>query len=202
MDKASYQVDGYAFVSRTEYERALKEKETVSYLLASTDVTDTKALLKLYNRSIGKESFRTVVGLAYMGELRRNIVESGVVSEESLAPIPVKTVSRTGQHPAGVDKETLSVENLKAQVERYKEACETAKAGRLIKNLTIFILTVVIVAILFITYKSQYSVFTYFTNYKETMRNEVIDEYEEWQNTLEEKEQELEEREQALQTEK
>lgn len=199
MDKAPYQVDGYGFMGKSEYERALKEKETVSYLMATTDLTDTKALLKIYNRSIEKESFRTVVGLEYMGRLRRNIVKSGVVSAESLAPIPVKTMSRSGQS-ARADKDSPSVEALKAQVERYKEACESAKTGRVIKNITIFVLVALLAAILFLTYKSQYSVFTYFTNYKEKMRNEVIDEYEEWQSTLEEKEQELEQREQTLQT--
>ena len=99
MDKATYQVDGYGFASKAEYERALKERETVSYLMANTDVKDTKALLKIYNRSIDKESFRTVIGLEYMGKLRRNIVKSGVVSAESLAPIPIKTAGRADSRP-------------------------------------------------------------------------------------------------------
>lgn len=198
MERTPYQVDGYGFVSKREYERALKEKETVSYLMANTNTSDTKALLKIYNRSIEKESFRTVIGMEYLGALRKRIVQSGIVSADSLALIPVKVTNRAGQ-TVRTEKESPSVENLKRQVERYKEACEAAKAGRVIKNLTIACLLIVILAILIITYRSQYSVFTYFTNYKETMRNEVIDEYEEWKGELEKKEQELEQREQALQ---
>ena len=40
--------------------------------------------------------------------------------------------------------------------------------------------------------------FTYFTNYKEEMREELVDEYEQWQDQLEQKEKQLDERENAL----
>lgn len=192
--KNSYQIDQYSFGSREEYERALKERETIAYLQANTGSNDAKALLKVYNRSVEKESFRTVIGIQYLSALRRQLSMSGIVTEESLAPVPVPGGMANGRTAEGSDQSQLE-----RQVSRYKAAYESARSGRIIKNMTIFILIMVIIAILLITYQSRYSVFTYFTNYKEKMREELIDEYTDWETQLEQKEQELNDREAALQ---
>lgn len=194
MVKNQYQIDQYSFVSREEYERALKEKETIAYLQANTGSDDAKALLKIYNRSVEKESFRTIIGIEYLSSLRKRLSMSGVVTEEALAPVPVPGVVAKGKQGEGMNQSQLE-----RQVSRYKAAYESARSGRIIKNMTIFILIMVIVAILLITYQSRYSVFTYFTNYKEKMREELIDEYTDWETQLEQKEQELNDRESALQ---
>lgn len=194
MAKNQYQVDQYSFVSREEYERALKEKETIAYLQANMESGNTKALLKIYNRSVEKESFRTVIGMEYLSSLRKQLAVSGVVTEEVLAPVPVP-----GSMAKGEKAEGMVQSQLEKQVSRYKAAYESARSGRIIKNVTIMILIVVIIAILLITYQSRYSVFTYFTNYKENMREELIDEYMDWEKQLEQKEQELNDREAALQ---
>ena len=191
MDKTSYQISGYEFQSKEEYERALKEKETVSYLMANTDTTDVKAMLKIYNRSIEKESFRTVVGLEFMSNLRKRLTESGTISAESLAPIPVASKGVRRAKPA-------TDENMARQLKHYKEAYENAQAGKTIKNIVLVFLVLIIFGMLFLTYKSQYSVFTYFTNYKENMREDLLDEYEEWDKKLQDKESELNQREQLL----
>ena len=64
--------------------------------------------------------------------------------------------------------------------------------------MVIVFLIVIIGAMMFITYNSKYSVFTYFTDYKTDMENELVDKYQEWKNQLDEKEKELNEREKAL----
>lgn len=194
MAENQYQIDQYSFGGREEYERALKEKETIAYLQANTKADDAKALLKVYNRSVEKESFRTVIGLEYLSALRKQLSMSGVVTEDALAPVPVPEGVAVGKQAEGRDQSRLE-----RQVARYKAAYESARSGRIIKNMTIVVLIVVILAILIITYQSRYSVFTYFTNYKEKMRDELIDEYTDWETQLEKKEQELNDREAALQ---
>lgn len=79
-----------------------------------------------------------------------------------------------------------------------KLAYENERAGRIIRNIVIVFLVVIICAMMFITYNSKYSVFTYFTDYETNMENELVDKYQEWRNQLEEKEKELNEREKAL----
>lgn len=196
MEKDKYQIDGFSFQSREDYERAIREKETVAYLRANTRPDDRKAMLKIYNRSIEKESFRTVIGMKYMGEIRSQLIDSGMVSQDALAPIPVRSSTIM---VSGTDSPHSANIGLEQQVKHYKAAYESARVGRVVKNLTIVILVLVVFVMLFMTYKSQYSVLTYFTNYKEKMRNEIIDEYEQWQSALEKKEQELNDREESLQ---
>ena len=81
------------------------------------------------------------------------------------------------------------------QTEKYKKAYENAKAGNKIRTFFIIVLFVVMVGI---TYKSQYSVFTYFTNYKENMKNEILNEYENWESDLNKREKKVKEKEQQL----
>lgn len=192
MEKDQYQLDGFSFQSRGEYERAQKEKETIAYLMANTDTADMKSLLKIYNRSVEKESFQTVIGLEFMLNMRKRLVGSGVVSDEILAPVPVKD--------RGVirgKRAVSSAEELNTQAEKYKKALETANTGRTIKNMLIIVLILIIFAMIFITYKSQYSVFTYFTNYKEKMRNELLDEYEQWEAELQHRENQISQKEES-----
>lgn len=183
-------VDGYQFVNREEYERAKKEKETIAYLMANTDTTDMKALLRIYNRSVDKNSFQTIIGQQFLHGLRQRLVGSKVVSEDTLAPIQI--VSEEAKVSSKADKASAS------KAERYKKAYENEVANQKIKNLLIGVLLVVIIAMIGITAASRYSVFTYFTDYKTDIRNEVVDEMEEWQKQLESREKELEQREAAL----
>lgn len=196
MEKKEYQLDGFLFQNKEDYDRAVKEKETITYLKANSNSDDMKALLRIYNRSIEKESFRTVIGMEYMNDIRKRLVDSGLVSKEALAPIPVQR-STVLFKDRGEDQARNGAD-LERQLKRYKDAYESASAGKTIKNLAIVILVLIIFAMILITYKTKYSVFTYFTDYKEKMRNEVIDEYENWQEQLEQKEQELKEREAKL----
>lgn len=56
-----------------------------------------------------------------------------------------------------------------------------------------------LIAVIFITVKSKYSVFTYFTDYKSNMENELIDKYEKWEQDLSDKEKALDKREKEIQ---
>ncbi len=190
--KQDFVIDGYSFSSRAEYERAQKEKETILYLSAHTNLSDMKAVYRIYKQAVEKQSFRTVFGLKYMENLRQRLLGSEFITEDLLEPVPVIRVPGRDDKKAGLSEEGSR------QIQKYKEEAEKAKAGRILKNLLIVMLLLIIGVMLFVTYQSQYSVFTYFTDYKENMRNELINEYEGWTNELEAKEAELEERERAL----
>jgi len=185
-----YVIDGFSFQNASDYERAKKEKETIAYLSANTDMADMKAVYKIYKLSLEKKSFQTVFGLNYLEDLRSRLAGSGIVAEEMLEPIPagrLLTVIKQKQGEAA-DKAVVEAE----------EKLQKKRAGDIIKNFLIAVLLLIIAAMLFITSRSQYSIFTYFTDYKEDMRNEIADEFEEWENQLNQKEAELEERESRL----
>lgn len=154
-------------------------------------MADMKALYKLYKMSVEKKSFQTIFGLQYLEEIRKRLIGSGVVEKDLLEPIPVQTVmEKKAKEPGYL--------NNADQTEKYKKAYENAKAGNKIRTFFIIILFVVIAVMVGITYKSQYSVFTYFTNYKENMKNEILNEYENWESDLNKREKKVKEKEQQL----
>ena len=162
MAKEEYILDGYLFDSQEEFLRAKKEKETIVYLTANTDNSDMKALLRIYNRSVDRGSFRTVIGQQYLHNIRQRLIGSQVVSEDMLAPIPVVPSIRTGAEPD---------QQLTKQVERYKKAYESALVNRKIKNLSIGVLIAIIIGMIVITATSRNSVFTYRLQRKYSGRN-------------------------------
>lgn len=185
---AKYELDGYAFLDAADLERAKKEKETIAYISAKTDITDMKALYKIYKSAVEKKSFQTVFGLEYIKDIRDRLVGSGAVTEDILEPIPVgKVIIKTAAGNTNSKEEK--------QPKKQQEDMEKLRFQNIVKNFLIAVLVVVIGVMLFVTYNYKYSIFTYFTNYEEKIRNEIADEYKEWESQLEEREKALEEKE-------
>lgn len=186
-----YTLDGFSFLTAADLERAKKEKETILYLKANTDMTDMKAVYKLYKLSVEKQSFQTIFGFCYLEELRERLVGSGAVTEDMLEPIPVGKVALPVKHPEQGEAEK--------EIQKYKEDFQKAKAGSLIKKFLIVVLLFMVAAMVLISSNNRYSLMTFFTNYKEEMRNEIVDELEQWELQLNEREDALNEKEQILQ---
>lgn len=195
MGKSSnkYVVDEFSFSNRNDYNRAMKEKEAISYLMANTDMTDMKAVLKVYNRAVEKKSFQTVVGLEFVKSIRQKLIASGIVSEDTISIIPVSRIP-SGQSSSDVSDKEDAME----EIQKYKLAYENVVAGRTIRNMIIVFLIIIIAAMAVITCNRKYSVFTFFTNYEQEIENELIDKYEGWENEINEREKKLEEREKAF----
>lgn len=194
MAEEEYVIDGYCFSSQAEYDRGRKEKETIVYLTANTDMDDMDALLRIYNRFVGNASFQTIIGQQFLYDLRRRLVDSQIVGKDTLAPVPVVPFGKTGGQAAGSGDRGESDVLMK----RYKRAYEEAVASRRIKNVLITVLLLVVVGMFVITATTRYSVFTYFTDYETKIRNKVEDEMVIWQQELQAKEEELQQREDQL----
>ena len=52
----------------------MKEKETIGYIVANTNMSDMKAVLKVYNKALDKKSFQTVVGLEFVNNMRKKLI--------------------------------------------------------------------------------------------------------------------------------
>lgn len=186
-------LDGFKFSSRKEFERALKEKETIEYIVANTNMSDAKAILKVYNKAVDKKSFQTVIGLEFVNNMRKKIISSGVVQEKNLAYVPI-----VQKYVAVEKKPALNRDEVQREAEKYKKAYEDEAAGRKIRNMAIAFLTLLLAALVIITIRSKYSVFTYFTDYKSNMENELIDKYEKWEQTLEDRQKAIDKKEKEL----
>ena len=65
-----YKFKGYTFYSEEELNEAKKENETIEYIKARTDLTNTETVVALYNKLIDRNVITTVVGQDFLKRLR------------------------------------------------------------------------------------------------------------------------------------
>ncbi len=175
-------MDRYTFESRESYEKAVKEEELIQQLKKKADLKNNKTVLKLYNKLVAEKTFSTVIGYDFLEELRTQILKSGLVSEELLPEIPVKVEEKKEQDTLPPKKNVSG---------KYKKLYENEKLKNKKLKIALVAALVLLAGFVIINFRFQYSIFTYFTNYKANMEEELIDKYENWQANLEQREQAL-----------
>lgn len=172
----------FDFESRETFEKAEKEEELIRRLLEKTDVSEPKTALKVYNKSVSDKLFSTVSGYFFLLQLRQTILESGLVSERALAPIPIKET--------GGRRDVIPTRP--AQERRFQKLYDGQKLVNKKLKIGIVVLVFLLIGFVAINFRFEYTIFTYFTNYKATMEEELIDKYEKWEADLKAREERLE----------
>lgn len=190
------QIDCFLFATEDTYETAKREKIVIEKIRKKYDVRNKQVALKIYRKAVKDNSFSTLVGYAFLEELYHNMEMAGVEVQE-LPPVFTEK------------KEEGEKESSSSQIRIHKNAQERKNSKwkllyegqkRINKHLKIAIamLVILILSLFVIEYKSQYSIFTYFTDYKSKMEQELIDQYENWEEQLQQREDALQQREDAL----
>lgn len=170
-------IDGFYFKSKSEYHRALKEKETIEQLKRSIDVENINSVEQMYMKMVAKPYFATPVGLGFLSEMRSYIVENTGNEDMPLVPVPLpKRPKQKGDSEAvALLKDEIANINIKK------------------KRITIVMITliVVVVGMFFIMATNDNRAFF-------KTEEKILDNYSSWQETLDQKEKELNEREEQL----
>ena len=166
----TYTYQGFTFQTEEELAEAKKEAEVVAYIRSQADLGNIKTVVKLYNRLIEKGTLITVLGVAFLQELRSRAMNSGAVAESSLKPLP----NPVGKEPVRLDSKTTKERKL---LEFYKE-----KSKRL--TFAVAVLCIVIVILFAIR---LFGTASPFTDYEQ----KVLDEYAAWKEELTEQEERL-----------
>ncbi len=172
-------IDNLKFEDEKEYLQAMKELETIRNLENKMYLGDPKAALQLYNSAVSKKTFKTVIGYRFLLRLRDTIVSCGLVSDSALNPVPV-VVSKKG-----IDRKSAK-DDLNADI--YRGLYQEEKKKKKLLYVLIVTLIVAIIGMFLVTINSKYSFITYFTDYENEIREDVINEYEEWEKSLNERE--------------
>lgn len=176
-----YMVDGFCFQNKSVYDRAIKEHTVITSMRKKYKLSEGKTAWMVYQKAVKEEVFTTVVGYSFLKELQKTIEASGKMTGKPLAEIPVKAeLSEPGATGA---KGTRSVER-KGNQGRYKVLYEGQRLLNRRLKFVLFALIVLLAALVVIDAKSEYSVFTYFTDYKTKMEEELINKYEAWESEL------------------
>ncbi|MBR6229308.1 MAG: hypothetical protein IKQ97_06180 [Eubacterium sp.] len=174
-----FSLDQLNFESREAYDRAKKEAEFIRKAEETMDLSEGKTALKLYNKIVKEKLFSSIVGYRFLFDLRETIDQTGVAPLKSLAPIPVREIIKT-------EKDTLEDHSL--EVEKYKRLYEGQRVITTKFKIGIIACTLILIGFVVVNLRMEYSVFTYFTNYKATMEEELIDKYQKWSDELQKRE--------------
>lgn len=181
----------FQFENKEVYDRAMKEDQVIASMRGKYNLSDEKIAVKIYVKAVQEKVFTTVVGYAFLNELRDTILSSGKISEKKLPVIPVKDGAQT----ASEEPSAPAAFTGKDAGGRFKRLYEGQRLLNKRLKVIIFFLFVLIAAIVVIDMKSEYSIFTFFTDYKSNMEEELINKYEKWESELNARESELNERE-------
>lgn len=190
MKKEGYQLGMYEFSTKSEYLEAKKEQEAVELIRTKADLSEPHNALRFYNKMLTKKLFRTHIGYDFLKELRKTVVDSGLVDDENLYPLFVmaQKAEIVKKEPTKEEKDKKVIEE---EAKRYKILYEDLKSRKNSSRVIIVFLIIIIAALTVITLLSDN---TLITDYRAKVENDYV----EWQEKLELKEQELNEKEAML----
>lgn len=176
-------VGGYRFATVADAETARMELKKIENLQQHLDCRNPQNVLMIYNRAIENRIFLTPVGQSYLQRVQEDLLRWGI-PEEKIRPIPLYgTYSNKTENNLSIRR---SIAARKPKLE-YR--------GRFITSVWINILLLAaVVAMLVIAVCSE-------TPNMINYRSEILSEYSQWEQELQEREQAVQEAEKKLKTE-
>lgn len=179
-----YVVDGFCFQDKKVYDRAVKEHTVITSMRKKYKLSEGKTAWMVYQKAVQDGVFTTIVGYSFLKELQKTIAASGILKGKSLDGIPVKAELTETEGSPVAETQTTGFAGRKDNPGRYKVLYEGQRLLNRRLKFVVFALIVLVAALVVIDAKSEYSVFTYFTDYKTKMEEELIDKYEKWESEL------------------
>lgn len=183
MEEREYQpgkvVGGFAFRTNQEVELADLERKKIAYLEAGLDYSNPDSILRIYEKAIHDNIFKTPVGIYYLKELRDYLLEQDEIPAEAVEPIPL-------YQTYGKDKKAERTDE--TEYAETKKKIPPAFSFSVILNLLLAAAIVAMFAIAINTEQPN------ILNYEKT----IINRYAAWEQELNEREQAVREKEREL----
>ncbi len=84
---AKYNIGGYIFDDENKAKKAAKELRSVEYLLSQIKDADEKGVLTVYKKLINQRLFSTEIGMGFLTQLRKNLLQSEAFTEADVPPV-------------------------------------------------------------------------------------------------------------------
>lgn len=173
-DKNNLEVDGFEFSSRHDALVAENELNGVEYLKKKTNMKSPRTVLVVYNKIVSEGLFHTPVGISYVRELQKFLIDNKEIDNNSIQNVHVEPLQ------AGISKKNM-VDKIAQVFSNSRHAYRERLKVALITNV---ILVIIIIAMFIITTTSSNS---NILNYQEKLENK----YAAWDQELTERENEL-----------
>ncbi len=193
-----YKVGNYEFETQAQADVAQKEMEGIRYIRSQTNMDDPDVVLQLYNSLILKEVFVTPVGFDFLRQLQEYLNTIPYIKNEDILPIPVYRPELVEEDDPEREREVRArAEKRRRKKEKEFRAQQKRKnrdyhGAYVVSTFFAVVFALVIAGMFAITYLSDDNVTI--LNYE----NALVDKYEDWQKSLDEREKQLDERESEL----
>lgn len=169
-----YEVDGYTFANEKDAQVAENELKGVEYLKQKNKFDNPRKILVVYNRLVSEGIFNTPVGLSYVRELQKFLLESDEIDNNAILPIAAEPLSSGVSKKRIMDRIATLYSNSKYA---YRERLKISYAMNIV-------LIIVVIAMFIITNTSNN---VNILNYEE----KLIDKYASWEQELSQREAKL-----------
>ena len=176
---------GFLFYTEKDGRLAEAEQRKIAYLEARIDYTRPETILRVYDKAIQEQIFKTPVGLLYLKKLQDFLLKQPKIGKEKVQPIPLYETYTQEMAAPGTDKES------KARESREAQRRERAKAGLQISVFLNIMLVLAVCAVMIISLTGgRANIF----NYERVLQ----DKYAAWEQDLTAREKVIREKEREL----
>lgn len=182
-------VSGIIFNNETEYKMALNDEKNIEYISTKIDFSNTKMITHLYESLLKKKSFKTIVGFIFLKQLYDIIKTDYSMQGQEIQLLDINDyigadLSKANQNSGKKNKTVkLKIKN--------KDEIEKIKGTNRLLIAIICILVMAVFAMFYITMHSD--TLTY-----NRAKNDVINEYEQWNQQLTDRENEIAKKEKEI----
>ena len=176
---------GFLFYTEKDGRLAEAEQRKIAYLEARIDYTRPETILRVYDKAIQEQIFKTPVGLLYLKKLQDFLLKQPKIGKEKVQPIPLYETYTQEMAAPGTDKES------KARESREAQRRERTKAGLQISVILNIMLVLAVCAVMIISLTGgRANIF----NYERVLQ----DKYAAWEQDLTAREKVIREKEREL----
>ncbi len=111
--KEPFVIGAYSFGTKAEWEEAKREEESIRYIRAKTNLSDTETAWKMYCGLVDKKTFITPVGTDFLVQLRSELLRLGK-SAEDVPGVPVTLPRKKGKRAESFSQEMESKSRMMA----------------------------------------------------------------------------------------
>ena len=176
---------GFLFYTEKDGRLAEAEQRKIAYLEARIDYTRPETILRVYDKAIQEQIFKTPVGLLYLKKLQDFLLKQPKIAKEKVQPIPLYETYTQEMAAPGTDKES------KGRESREARRRERTKAGLQISVILNIMLVLAVCAVMIISLTGgRANIF----NYERVLQ----DKYAAWEQDLTAREKVIREKEREL----
>lgn len=169
-------LDGFIFLNDEDYELALSELEKIKYISEKLNKSNLEGVLQVYNKMAQGKIFVTPIGIEYLRELQRLLLNNPQIDDSRIAMVPVNL------EIVGALRNSGKVEEPKEKKEPEKKPRKSYKQQYKTSLIFSVAMAIVVIAMYVIALKSDYP---NIINYREN----ILNEYSGWEQELREREQ-------------